>query len=80
MGDRLEERKDFTPEVTAKLPEAKKLAQVCRYRSTGVCVCVRVCWRFFKQSLESRVASLRVLGVRCSVEVDKTQQFSAFDV
>lgn len=29
MGDRLEERKDFTAEVTAKLPEAKKLAEVC---------------------------------------------------
>lgn len=28
MGDRLEERKDFTVEVSAKLPEAKKLAQV----------------------------------------------------
>lgn len=28
MGDRLEERKDFTAEVTAKLPEAKKLAEV----------------------------------------------------
>ncbi|CAM9991246.1 unnamed protein product [Ectocarpus sp. 12 AP-2014] len=27
MGDRLEERKDFTAEVTAKLPEAKKLAE-----------------------------------------------------
>lgn len=43
MGDRLEERKDFTAEVTAKLPEARKLAQVCRHRSTGVCVCVRAC-------------------------------------
>lgn len=30
MGDRLEERKDFTAEVTAKLPEAKKLAEVRR--------------------------------------------------
>ena len=28
MGDRLEERKDFTSEVTVKIPEAKKLAQV----------------------------------------------------
>lgn len=28
MGDRLEERKDFTVEVSAKLPEAKKLAKV----------------------------------------------------
>ncbi|CAN0330816.1 unnamed protein product [Ascophyllum nodosum] len=27
MGDRLEERKDFTSEVTVKIPEAKKLAQ-----------------------------------------------------
>lgn len=31
MGDRLEEKKDFTAEVTAKLPEAKKLAEVCMY-------------------------------------------------
>lgn len=28
MGDRLEERKDFSVEVSAKVPEAKKLAQV----------------------------------------------------
>lgn len=41
MGDRLEERKDFTAEVTAKLPEAKKLAQVRRDRGTYGCVCVR---------------------------------------
>lgn len=31
MGDRLEERKDFTPEVSAKLPEAKKLAEVSQH-------------------------------------------------
>lgn len=30
MGDRLEERKDFTPEVSVKVPEATRLAEVRR--------------------------------------------------
>lgn len=37
MGDRLEERKDFSAEVSAKIPEAKKLAEVStRAREAGV--------------------------------------------
>lgn len=32
MGDRLEERKDFSADVAVKLPEATKLAEVGRAR------------------------------------------------
>jgi hypothetical protein len=46
MSDRLEERKDFTADVKAKVPEATQLAEV---RSAGSLLCL--CCEHLRRSI-----------------------------